>query len=281
VSLDAGRGVSLDAGQDRPQHRSSDPLRVVVVASRPPVRALFAEMARAGRDAVSVALAALDSRAIAGAAQALVAADVAVVDASVDHSETVAACEAIRAEAPRLPISAVFCCPHAASAADLRALVSAGVGGLLDLQLPAEETLRVLRGIARGQGAFHLQMAVGSSTSLFDLLGRDRGAEHLSEPDVALLRLVALGLTDHEIGRQLYLSHHTVKHRIDRLRRRVQARNRIQLAAWAGSQEALRAKDERAPGAFSRWGAHPAGAAAPSPGGRIAPVRPLRGQDRQ
>jgi DNA-binding NarL/FixJ family response regulator len=272
-------GVSLDAGQDGPQRRSNDPLRVVVVASRPPVRALFAEMARAGRDTVSVVLAALDSRAVAGAAQALAAADVAVVDASVDHSETVAACEAIRVECPRLPISAVFCCPHAASAADLRALVGAGVGGLLDLQLSADETLRVLRGIARGQGAFHLQMAVGSSTSLFDLLARDRGANELSEPDVALLRLVALGLTDHEIGRQLYLSHHTVKHRIDRLRRRVQARNRIQLAAWAGSQEALRAKNERAPGAHHRWAAHPA-AAAPSPDGRIAPVRPLRGQDR-
>jgi DNA-binding CsgD family transcriptional regulator len=116
-------------------------------------------------------------------------------------------------------------------------------------------------------------MAVGSSTSLFDLLARDRGANQLSEPDLALLRLVALGLTDHEIGRQLYLSHHTVKHRIDRLRRRVQARNRIQLAAWAGSQETLRATDGRAPADGNRW-------AAPPPGDRIAPVRPLRGQDR-
>jgi DNA-binding NarL/FixJ family response regulator len=272
--------MSLDAGQDRPQDRSSETLRVVVVASRPPVRALFAEMARAGRDAVSAVVIALDSRAVAGAAQALAAADVAVVDASVDHAETIAACEAIRAECPGLPVTAVFCCPHSASAADLRALMAAGVGGLLDLQLSAEETLRVLRGIARGQGAFHLQTAVGSSTSLFDLLARDRGADELSEPDLGLLRLVALGLTDHEIGRQLYLSHHTVKHRIDRLRRRVHARNRIQLAAWAGSQEALSAKDERAPGTHHRWAAHPAGAAAPSPDGRIAPVRPLRGQER-
>jgi DNA-binding NarL/FixJ family response regulator len=273
--------VLPDAGQDRPQRRSSDPLRVVVVASRPPVRALFAEMARGGRDAVSVVVAALDPRAVAGAAQALAAADVAVVDASVDHSETVAACEAIREECPRLPISAVFCCPHSAGAADLRALVAAGVGGLLDLQLSAEETLRVLRGIARGQGAFHLQMAGGSGTSLFDLLARDRGADELSEPDLALLRLVALGLTDHEIGSRLYLSQHTVKHRIDRLRRRVQARNRIQLAAWAGSREALLAKDGRAPGATTRWVAHTAGAPASSPGDSIAPVRPLRGQDRR
>jgi DNA-binding NarL/FixJ family response regulator len=53
---------------------------------------------------------------------------------------------------------------------------------------------------------------------------------------------VALGLTDHEIGRRLSLSHHTVKHRIDRLRRRVHAKNRVQLAAWAGRQDALREK---------------------------------------
>src|SRR3954471_15614060 len=83
-------------------------------------------------------------------------------------------------------------------------------------------------------------MAAGSSTSLVELLASQNGVEELSDHDVGLLRLVAAGLTDHEIGRELYLSHHTVKHRIDPLRRRVRARNRIQLAAWAGSQEALR-----------------------------------------
>ena len=267
--------MSQDARQDRPPQRSVSPLRVVVVASRPTVRALFAEIARTSRDSVSIVLAALDSRAVAGAAQALAASDVAVVDASVDHAETVAACEAIRAECPQLPISAVFCCAHSASAADLRGLVAAGVGGLLDLQLSAEETLRVLRGIARGHGAFHLQIAAGSSRSLFDLLTSGRSDE-LSEPDVALLRLVALGLSDHEIGRQLYLSHHTVKHRIDRLRRRVQARNRIQLAAWAGSQEALRAKDAPGRGTVTPWPAPPARLA---PG--AGPVQPLSGQDRR
>jgi two-component system, NarL family, response regulator DevR len=114
------------------------------------------------------------------------------------------------------------------------------VEALVDLQLSAAETLRVLRGVARGQGAFHLQVAAGSSLSLVELLGDERGEKVLTDHDVGLLRLVAAGLTDHEIGRQLYLSHHTVKHRIDRLRRRVRARNRIQLAAWAGSQDALR-----------------------------------------
>ena len=234
-----------DLGQEGTAQRRSAPLRVVVVASRPTVRALFAEMGRASRDAVSIAFVELDTRAVGEAGEVVAAADVAVVDASVDGTEAAAACEAIRMHSSRLPISAVFCCAHAVGAADLRALVAAGVGGLLDLQLPAGETLRVLRGLARGQGAFHLQTVAGSGASLLDLLAQDRAAE-LSEPDLALLRLVALGLTDHEIGRRLYLSQHTVKHRIDRLRRRLNVRNRIQLAAWAGGLEAVAAHDPEA-----------------------------------
>jgi DNA-binding NarL/FixJ family response regulator len=210
-----------------------------VVTSRALVRSFFAEIARQD-PRFEATFVALSSTVVADASAALRTASVAVVDASTDPAEAVAVADAIVAERPKLPISAVFCCPHAATAADLRGLLAAGVGGLLDLQLSAEETLRVLRGVARGQGAFHIQLAAGSSTSLSKLFAADSRTDELSDHDLGLLRLVALGLTDHEIGRQLYLSHHTVKHRIDRLRRRVHARNRIQLAAWAGGQPALR-----------------------------------------
>jgi DNA-binding NarL/FixJ family response regulator len=232
---------------DSDQPRRANEFGVVVVTSRPTVHAFFAEIARLHEASATIALLPLDARAVSAASDGLTAASVAVVDASVECAEAVAVCVAIRAVRPRLPITAVFCCPHAATAADLRGLLAAGVEGLLDLQLSAADTLRVLRGVARGQGAFHLQLAAGSSTSLVELLVNERAGADLSDHDVGLLRLVAAGLTDHEIGRQLYLSHHTVKHRIDRLRRRVRARNRIQLAAWAGSQEALR---------IDRGGAH-------------------------
>jgi two-component system response regulator DevR len=227
--------------EDRPP---KERLAVVAFTSRPTVRALFSEIGRDERDTVSVRLAALETAAVDGAADALATAGVAVVDASADHAEAIAACEAIHAHHPGLPISAVFCCAHSATAAGLRELIAAGV----DLQLSSADTVRVLRGVARGQGAFHLQLAAGPSSSLAELLTSPDAASELSDHDLGLLRMVAAGLTDHEIGQQLYLSHHTVKHRIDRLRRRVQARNRIQLAAWAGSQEALRAVGDRRPG---------------------------------
>jgi DNA-binding NarL/FixJ family response regulator len=209
------------------------------MSARPTVHAFIGEIGRLD-PAVSVTLLPLDATVVAAAFDSVAAAEVAVVDASVERAEATAVCTTIRAMRPRLPISAVFCCPHAATSADLRGLLSAGVEALVDLQLSAAETLRLLRGVARGQGAFHLQLAAGSTTSLQELIANERTTDELSAHDLSLLRLVAAGLTDHEIGRQLYLSHHTVKHRIDRLRQRVRARNRIQLAAWAGSQEALR-----------------------------------------
>jgi two-component system, NarL family, response regulator DevR len=231
------------------EQRTTPRFGVVAISGRPTVHAFFTELGRQNESSVSVTVLPSDSCVVAAAFDAVAAADVAVVDASVDRVDAIAVCETIRAMRPRLPISAVFCCPHSATSADLRGLLAAGVDSLVDLQLSAAETLRVLRGVARGQGAFHLQMAAGSSLSLVELLGNERTDEVLSDHDLGLLRLVAAGLTDHEIGRQLYLSHHTVKHRIDRLRRRVRARNRIQLAAWAGSQQALR---------VDRGGAHSA-----------------------
>jgi DNA-binding NarL/FixJ family response regulator len=206
-------------------------------------------MSRQSETPIEITLLPLDAHVAEVATEVVARADVAVVDGSIDRGEAIAVCEALRETRAALPIAAVFCCPHSATAADLRGLLAAGVEGLLDLQLSPVDTLRVLRGVARGQGAFHLQMAAGSSTPLVELLASQSGADELSDHDLGLLRLVAAGLTDHEIGRQLYLSHHTVKHRIDRLRQRVHARNRIQLAAWAGSHEALRVAREGPPGA--------------------------------
>jgi DNA-binding NarL/FixJ family response regulator len=242
-------------GDDRLRPRKTGEFGVAAFTGRTTVHALLSEMARQSEAPVAITFLPLDAQLVAVAAEAIARADVAVVDGSIDQTEAIAVCEALREARAGLPISAVFCCPHSATAADLRGLLAAGVEGLLDLQLSPADTLRVLRGVARGQGAFHLQMAAGSSTSLVELLAKQDGSEELSDHDLGLLRLVAAGLTDQEIGRQLYLSHHTVKHRIDRLRHRVHARNRIQLAAWAASQALGAARDgssSAAPGIADR-----------------------------
>ena len=190
--------MSEDAdGDHRLGPRRTGGFGVAAFTGRTTVRALLSEMARQSEAPVELTFLPLNGQLVAVGAEVIARADVAVVDGSIDRTEAIAVCQALREVRAGLPISAVFCCPHSATAADLRGLLAAGVEGLLDLQLSPEDTLHVLRGVARGQGTFHLQMAAGSSTSLVGLLAKQDGEEELSEDDLGLLRLVAAGLTDH------------------------------------------------------------------------------------
>src|SRR4051794_36224633 len=121
---------------------------VLVVTSHPAVRAFFVDIGRHGDAGVQVTVLPLASSAVAAAREALATASVAAVDASIDPSEALAVCREIRADRLTVAMAAVFCCPHSATASDVRALLAAGVGGLLDLQLSAQDTLHFLRGLA-------------------------------------------------------------------------------------------------------------------------------------
>jgi two-component system invasion response regulator UvrY len=212
---------------------------MVVATSRPTVEAFFADMGHRSSSSVLVTPLPLSSTIVAEASDVCAAATVAVVDASIEPAEALAVCERMRVHGPELPILALFCCPHSATAAHLRPFLATGVSGFLDLNLSSEETLRALKSVVRGHGIFHLQLPEGSGATLSELFN-GASPEELSDVDVGLLKLLALGQTDHEIGRTMYLSPHTVKHRIERLRRRARARNRVQLAAWGARQDALR-----------------------------------------
>ena len=208
-----------------------------MATGRPSVGAFFASMGGRSSDAVSTTTLDVSASAVARASRAVMAASVALVDASCERAEALGVCRELRALRADLRIGILFCCPHAASPESLRPFLAAGIGSFLDLQLSAEQTLAALRGIARGEAVVRMQLSEETSTALFN--GQNKG-EQLSPEDLVLLRLVALGYTDSEIGSEMCLSHHTIKHRIERLRRRVDARNRIQLAAFAGRLETAR-----------------------------------------
>jgi DNA-binding NarL/FixJ family response regulator len=208
--------------------------RIVLFTGRPSVGTFFATIANRRSSAVSTRTFGVTATAALGASGAVQAASVAVVDASADAVEALALCRQLRALHPELRIGLLFCCSHAATSDSLRPFIDAGIGSFLDLELSAEQTLVALRAIARGEVVFRLHLSEDSGRVLFH--GRGAG-EALSDDDLTLLRLVALGMTDHEIGAHMCLSHHTIKHRIERLRRRQHARNRIQLAAVAARLE--------------------------------------------
>lgn len=191
---------------------------------------------QSGRPAIRALLRALGFEVLAGSdglhdVTAVTEASVAAVDVSLDSSAAAELCRTLRAERPTLPILGLVCCPRALTPWDMRGLLAAGVGSLLDLSASPDETRAAVLGAARGETVLHLRLGRAGGRLLLDVLS---ASESRTWTQVALLELVALGLPDHEIGRRLHLSPHTVKHHIEQLRSDVGVRNRTELAAWAG-----------------------------------------------
>ncbi|MEM1414557.1 MAG: response regulator transcription factor [Myxococcota bacterium] len=74
---------------------------------------------------------------------------------------------------------------------------------------------------------------------------RPEPSEPLSEREEEVLRAVARGLTNAEIGRELFISLSTVKTHVAHLMEKLDARNRVEIAIWA--HETGRAGSGRGP----------------------------------
>lgn len=198
-------------------------LRVVVVSDRAAVHGFFARLPDAA--VVSASFGDLDS------GEPVADASVVVVDVALDPPAGIELCAALHASHPQLPIVALLCCPQSVNPWQLQSLFASGVASVLDLQTSLPDALRTLRSAAGGAAVLHVQLRRSHRYLLHELfVARDER----TSLKLRLLGLVCLGLPDHEIGRRLHLSPHTVKHQIEALRREVKARNRIELAAWAG-----------------------------------------------
>jgi len=102
---------------------------------------------------------------------------------------------------------------------------------VIDLRGDRDDMRLALLSAARGETVLQVQLSRGGSALLRDVFSVRPARRELQ---FRLLELVALGLPDHEIGRRVHLSPHTVKHSIENLRAAVGVRNRTELAAWAG-----------------------------------------------
>ena len=101
-----------------------------------------------------------------------------------------------------------------ASGEELRQAVIATYGGgsVISPDL-ARHLLREVAGAARGQGSSVRPV--------------------LNARELDILRLVSRGMTDNEIGAELYLSPRTVQNHLARLREKIGVRRRSELARWA------------------------------------------------
>jgi DNA-binding NarL/FixJ family response regulator len=204
------------------------PHRLIIATSRPAVYVFFAAIA----EEMDAAPLRVDVAENAVTAEGVTDAIAAIVDIGPDPVGAIDFCLALQERRPGLPVTAVVCCPHSVTHWTLRRLVAVGVVSVIDLETTAAAASRALRSAARGELVVELRLGARRLVSLRDIFaGSELGGESQH-----VLELVAQGLSDVEIGSRLHLSPHTVKRRIEHLRNAVGARNRIELAAWAGRQ---------------------------------------------
>jgi DNA-binding NarL/FixJ family response regulator len=122
----------------------------------------------------------------------------------------------------------------------LGALAEEQAAGYMVKDDPSEEFVRAIRIVARG-GAY----VSPGPTSL--LLSRQHSGSHaaLKERDLRLLRMVAEGKTNKQIGKQVSLAERTVKHELEQIYDKLGAENRSHAAALAVQRGLVRLDDRR------------------------------------
>ncbi len=141
--------------------------------------------------------------------------------------------EVVRELAPRLPATRIVMLTVSNDRRDLLDAVRHGAAGYLTKDLSGDALLRAVRGLRRGD----LPMSRIHAAQVLEHLTRtarpDAGeglASLLSAREVEVLRLLADGMTDREIGMALAISPRTVESHVSNLLRKLGVRNRAEAA---------------------------------------------------
>jgi len=137
---------------------------------------------------------------------------------------------------PRLPDSKFVMLTVSTSQVDVLEAVRLGAVGYLTKDLDADALLRSIRGVRDGDLAMPRKLAARTIQDLVAGAGgrtADRGTpglESLSPREEEILRLLADGMTDREIGEALTISTRTVETHVGNILRKLDARNRASAA---------------------------------------------------
>ncbi len=114
--------------------------------------------------------------------------------------------------------------------------VQAGARGYVVKDVDTTELVRAIRAVSRGESAFDARSASAMVRSLSGGGTPDR--ERLTDRELDVLRLLARGLSNRSIGRELFISETTVKFHVGNLMRKLLVGRRAE-AVYAASKLGL------------------------------------------
>ena len=236
----AGPTVSATPGE-APDRAS---IRVMVVDDHSVVRAGLSVVLGAEDDIVVVGEAGTGDEAVVRAVETLP--DVVLMDVRMPNGSGIEAARRIKDVAPSVKIIMVTVSDEDA---DLFEAIKAGASGYLLKSVDSDELCAGVRAVAANQSLISPSLAAKLMAE-YARAGREDDQSSVTAPrltprELEVLRLVARGLNNRAIAKELFIAENTVKNHIRNILEKLQLHSRIQAVMYAVQQGHLKPTDLR------------------------------------
>jgi DNA-binding NarL/FixJ family response regulator len=233
--------VSIDGDSAHPSggHVPGEPIRVLVVDDH----ALFRrglEMVLGHEPDIEVIGEAGDGTEAVELASALLP-DIVLMDVRMPRRSGIEACTAIKEVVPSAKIVMLTISDDEA---DLYDAIKAGASGYLLKEISIDEVGAAIRSVAGGQSLISPSMASKLLSEFATMIkkGDERQqvpAPRLTDRELQVLKLVAKGLNNRDIAKELFISENTVKNHIRNILEKLQLHSRMEAVVYAVREKLL------------------------------------------
>ncbi len=165
--------------------------------------------------------------------------DVILLDVRMPRRTGVEACRAIK---EAVPSAKIIMLTVSDEEADLYEAVKSGASGYLLKDSSIEEVAQAVRVVSEGQSLISPSMAVKLIDEFKQMSKpeREQGpALKLTERELEVLRLVAKGLNNREVAKELFISENTVKNHVRNILEKLQLHSRMEAVMYAMREKLL------------------------------------------
>ena len=226
--MGGGGPSSNGAPQDASPH--AEPIRTMIVDDHALFRRGLEMVLQGEADIELVGQASDGTEAVEKAAESLP--DIVLMDIRMPRSNGIEACRAMKEAAPSAKIVILTISDEEE---DLFEAIRAGASGYLLKDIPLDEVADTVRAVHGGQSLINPSMAAKLLTEFAALARRDDEeraqevpAPRLTEREMQVLKLVARGMNNRDIAKELFISENTVKNHVRNILEKLQIHSRME-----------------------------------------------------
>jgi DNA-binding NarL/FixJ family response regulator len=167
--------------------------------------------------------------------------DVVLMDVKMPHWSGIDACLAIK---ELVPSARILMLTMSDDEGDLYDAIKAGASGYLLKDLPVDEVASSIRSVHSGQSLISPTLAAKLLNEFAAMVKKGDAAQSVPTPrltsrEMEVLRLVARGMNNRDIARELFISENTVKNHVRNILEKLQLHSRMEAVVYAVREKLL------------------------------------------